>query len=133
MTGRRVTVQSKPAGIRNPLLDRAPELVERLAAFRVVVQDMLLDKLAATALNDPAFRAEQCPHSLEEVKATAQILRMLTKQSWDSGDFTIFDAFWRTAAFSELFSDKFEPERHRIQHCVEAGRQELRTGERALW
>ncbi len=94
---------------------------------------MLLDKLAATALNDPAYRAEQCPHPLEEVKATAQILRMLTRQSWDAGDFCIFDAFWRDATRSTLFGEEFEAERHRIQHCVEAGRQELHTGVRGLF
>jgi len=116
-----------------PLLDRAPELIERLTTFRVLVHDLLLDNLAATVLADPAYRAKQCPHSLGEVNATALILRMLTKETWHSGDFTLFDAFWRAAAFSALFADEFEAERHRIKHCVEAGREELRTGERALW
>jgi hypothetical protein len=124
---------AKSAGIRNPLMDRDSELVERLAAFRIPVHDMLLDKLAATVLHDPACRAEQCLHPLDEVKATAQILRMLTKPSWDSGDFRVFDAFWRDATRSALFGEEFEAERHRIHHCVKASRQELRTGERALF
>jgi hypothetical protein len=94
---------------------------------------MLLDRLAATVLHDPAYRAEECPHPLEEVKATAQVLRMLTKPSWDSRDFCVFDAFWRDATRSALFGEEFEAERHRIEHCVETGRQELRTGKRTLF
>jgi hypothetical protein len=58
------------------------------------------------------------------VKATAQVLRVLTRESWDETDLQRFDAYWRDAARSELFGGEFEDAR-RITHCVEAGRREL--------
>jgi hypothetical protein len=109
----------------NPLLTREPELAERLATFRPIVQNMLLDKLAAVTLREPAFRVRECPHPLEDVKAAAQVLRVLTRDSWDQDDMTVLDACWRQAAHSALFSEEFEAERHRILNCVEAGRQQL--------
>ena len=113
----------------NPLLQRDPGLIEQLAAFRLVVNDMLLDKLAAARLHEPNFRAEMCPHSLEEVKAVVQVLRVLTRPSWDEDDLDIFDACWREAVRSGLFGDEFEAERHRIQQCVDVGRKALLSRE----
>jgi hypothetical protein len=109
----------------NPLLTREPELAERLAAFRPIVHDMLLDKLAAVTLREPAFRVRECPHPLEDVKAAAQILRVLTRDSWDQDDMTVLDACWRQATQSLLFGEEFEAERHRILSSVEAGRRQL--------
>ncbi len=109
----------------NPLLQREPELVQRLAVFRGQVNDMLADKLAGQMLNDPAFRLKECPHPLAEVKATAIILRVLTKETWDEDDLRLFDACWRQAAASELFGDEFEAERLRIQHSVETCRKHV--------
>jgi hypothetical protein len=106
---------SKP----NPLARRDPGLVERLTAFRRRITEMLLDQLAAAALHDPAFRAEECPHSIEDVQATVQILRVLTKEAWDQDDLALFDASWPQATRADLFADEFKAERHRIRKCVE--------------
>ena len=119
---------AKPA-IPNPLLQREPELVQRLAIFRGQVNDMLADKLAGQMLNDPAFRLKECPHPLADVKATAIILRVLTRDSWDEDDLRLFDACWRQAAASELFGDEFEAERLRIQQAGDVSRKALPTPE----
>jgi hypothetical protein len=111
-----------PLSIPNPLARQEPELGERLASFRPIVHDMLLDKLAAVTLREPAFRARECPHPLEEVKATAQVLRVLVKEAWDKDDLAILDANWRLASQSALFADEFEAERHRIRQCIETAR-----------
>ena len=71
------------------------------------------------------FRLKECPHPLADVKVTAIILRILTKDSWDEDDLRLFDACWRQAAASELFGDEFEAERLRIQHCVETCRKQV--------
>jgi hypothetical protein len=102
----------------NPLFNREPELVERLAEFRDLANYMLLDKLAAAILRDPSFRAETSPHPLEDVRSTALVLRMLTKISWDQSDMRVFDACWKEATRSELFADEFEAERHFIEQNV---------------
>jgi hypothetical protein len=127
--------QAKPFSVPNPLKDRAPELLQQLTDFRARIYDMLLDQLAALTLRDPAFRAHACPHSLDDVKAVTQVLRVLTKSSWDADDLKIFDACWRQASFSDLFADECEAERHRIQHCMVAARKALVPSRRAagLW
>jgi hypothetical protein len=91
-------------------MKQEPELVARLAAFRVRVGDMLLDALAAAFLRDATFRREQCPHPLEDVKTTAQVLRVLTKEAWDTDDVKLVDACWRDAMRCDLFGDEFEAE-----------------------
>jgi hypothetical protein len=108
----------------NPLAKQEPELVERLASFRLLVTDMLLDKLAAVTLREPAFRARECPHRLEEVKATAQVLRVLVKDAWDKDDLAILVTCWRQASQFALFADEFEAERHRISQCIETAREQ---------
>jgi hypothetical protein len=108
--------------IPNPLAAQAPKLLGRLATFRDRVNDILLDQLAATTLRDPTFRAEQCPHPSEDIQATAQVLRVLTKASWDADDMRLLDACWRIATQSELFGAEFEAERHQIQGVVRAAR-----------
>jgi hypothetical protein len=115
------------ASTPNLLLSRERELADRLAAFRPAVNDMLLDKLAATMLRDPAFRVHECPHPMEDVKAVAQVLRVLTRDSWDQDDMTVLDACWRQAMHSALFAEEFEADRHRIRRCIEAARQQLFT------
>jgi hypothetical protein len=117
----------------NPLVSREPELVERLSKFRERVNHMLLDGLAAHALRDPVFLAERCPHALEDVKATALLLRMLTQESWTRHDMRIFDACWRPASHSFLFADEFEASRHLIRHYVEEVQEELRDREYSLF
>jgi hypothetical protein len=114
-----------PLSTRNVLRDRAPELVERLAAIRGRVYDMLLDALAATHVEDPNFQAPPCLHPYQDIRATALILRVLTKELWTANDLKLFDACWREATLSDLFADAFETDRHRIQHAIAAGRQQL--------
>jgi len=100
-----------------------------LSSFRDLVTDMLLDKLAAVAFRDPGFRAERCRHSFEDVKAVAQVLRVLTKESWDSADLTLFDRFWPDTTRSDLFGKEFESERYRIGHHVADARKALLADE----
>jgi hypothetical protein len=63
----------------NLLARRHPELADRLAAFRTQVDEMLAVKVAAALLHDPGFRAERCPHALEDLQTVAQVLRVLTR------------------------------------------------------
>ncbi len=86
---------------------------------------MLADKLAAHSLNDPAFRLKECPHSLADVRATAIILRMLTKPLWDSDDLMLYDKYWRQATCTDLFGDEFVADHHRIQQSVHLIRKQL--------
>jgi hypothetical protein len=123
--------ESRQPTASNPLSEQEPELVPQLNDFRLHVNDMLLDKLAAAQFNDPAFRMRGCPYPLADVKASAQILRVLTRKLWDADDLAIFDACWRQATHSDLFGDEFESERHRIQHAVDAIRQQLCPSKRS--
>jgi len=110
-------------------MQREPELAERLGSFRNGVNDMLLDNIAAGLLGDPGFRVGQLRHPLEEIRSATQILRVLTKETWDQDDMRIFDACWRTVRCSELFADEFEADRFRIESCVkEAGTTLLANG-----
>jgi len=117
--------ETKSFTIPNPLLQKHQELVECLERYRPLVNDMLLNKLAGQILNDAAFRIKDCPHPLAEVKATAIVLRILTKQSWDRDDMQLLNALWRQTSCTALFGEEFEAERFRIQACVEEGRQQL--------
>lgn len=86
---------------------------------------MLLDKLAGQVMQDPAYRLKECPHPLADVKATALVLHVLTKESWDRDDITLLDALWRQATATELFGLEFEGERQCIEQCVDASRKNL--------
>jgi hypothetical protein len=77
---------SRESSIPNPLIGRDAPLVEALSAFRSRVHDQLLDKLAAGLLKASAFRAAQSSNTIEELQATALILRVLTKDTWDQED-----------------------------------------------
>jgi hypothetical protein len=81
-------------------------LALRLAALQTIVNELLLDQVAAAALPEPAFRARECLHPSEEVKATAQPLRVLTKEPWDRDGLALMDACWRQATQSALFGDE---------------------------
>jgi hypothetical protein len=115
---------SKPS-VPNPLVKADPELVERLTAFKLHVYDMLINKLAAKTAPELGFRTDQCTQPLEDMTATAQVLFVLTRQSWDRDDLTILDTYWRQASHSTLFGEEFEAERHRIRHQVQAGHQQV--------
>lgn len=117
----------------NPLVEREPEVVGQMKAFREQVADMLLNKLAGQLLGDSGFRAQQCPHTLEDIVAAAQVLHVLTKPSWDRDDLRVFDAYWRTATISELFGGEFEAERFRIEHSIEAAGRVLQGKEPFLF
>src|ERR1700722_18304669 len=76
----------KSLAVVNPLLEREPELVRRLSAFRGQVNDILADLLAAQHLHSRGLPTQRSPHELADVKSAAVILRMLTKPSWDQYD-----------------------------------------------
>ena len=122
--------KGKPFSIPNPLAEHAPDLLQRLTEFRGQVYDMLLDQLEAATLHDPAFRRDRCPHPAEEVRVTVHILRVLTKDAWDSDDLRLLDECWRPATRTDHFAEEFEAERHRLQHWIEAARKELRPSHR---
>ncbi len=115
--------------VLNPLLERDPELVRRLAEFRLQVDNMFLDKLAGQMLHDATFRIKECPHPTGEVKATAILLRILTKESWEADDLKLLDLCWREATASELFGMEFEAERLRLQHCIKAAKMAIGCNE----
>jgi hypothetical protein len=115
-----------PTSVPNPLTERDPDLVHRLACFRQEVSDLLYDQLGAHALTKPAFGSPQCPHSYEDVRAVGLVLNVLTKPAWDDNDLYLVDTFWRTASRSDLFADEFEAERPRIQQDLDAGLKALR-------
>jgi len=108
--------------ITNPLMERDPCLFHRLSAFAAAVNGKLLDKLAGQMLADPSFRIRECPHALAEVKATALLLHVLTKETLDADDFRVLDSCWRQATASALFGEEFEGERQRIQQCIAAAK-----------
>jgi hypothetical protein len=118
-------MKPRPLKIPNELAQREPAIVKRLAVFREQVIGLLLDKLAEGRLRDPAFGAEKCPYSLEEIKAVALVVHALTLEKWTSKDLRILDACWRDAILSDLFADEWECERHRIQQCVTAGQESI--------
>ena len=73
------------------------------------------ENAAAWCVRDPAYRFNECPHTLADVKATAIVLRVLTKERWDSEDLALVDALWRQATVTRLFGEDYEGERHRIE------------------
>jgi hypothetical protein len=117
--------QKSSLTVPNVLTEREPEIAQRLEIFRNRVNDMLLDHLAAARLDDRTIPDKNGQHPLPEVKATALVLHMLTKDRWNRDDLRLFDACWREVVLSDLFGDEFEPDRHRIQHCVEAARKQI--------
>ena len=117
--------QQSNSAVANLLVQREPEIAQRLAAFRNRVNETLLDLLAAARLDGRTFPDEHSQHSFSEVKATALVLHMLTKDRWNRDDLRLFDACWREVTLSDLFGDEFEPDRHRIQECVAAASKKL--------
>jgi hypothetical protein len=107
----------------NPLKRRDPALAKSLAAFRSRLGDMLLDKLAPL-LDDPAFRSRE-GQELGDLRAVAQVLRVLAKANWARQDLETFDTYWRDASRSGLLADEFEADRHRIQHSIQTARKQL--------
>jgi hypothetical protein len=117
---------SEPAGANKPTVPnllrlREPEIARQLTAFRDRLNDLLLDQLAETFLHDPTSRVKEGSQPLSELKAVAVALHMLTRDSWKAEDFKVFDSCWRELTLSDLFDD-FEPDRFRIQQCVEEAR-----------
>jgi hypothetical protein len=128
-----VAEQPKSLTLPNLLNLRDPELVRRLRDFRRHVHDLLLDLLAGAPPKDMPFRSDQQPHALEEVIATAQVLRVLGKETWRQADMEILERFWRPAWQSDLFADEFEADRHRIQHQIESAKDQFLSGRRSLF
>ena len=118
--------------IANPLLAGEAELVERFRVLRDSVYEMLLDKLTAKYLKDSDFRPKASELSIQDLLATAQILRVLSKTVWDNDDIRLFDTFWRDASHSALFAEEFEPERHRVRACVDRVKAKLASRQSCL-
>jgi hypothetical protein len=117
--------KTQPNRVSNPLEMADPQLVKRLQVLSDRVVEVLLDRLAADSLKDDTFRPESRTVPIDELKANVQILRMLTKETWNQDDLRLFDTFWRQACLSDLFAEEFEAERHRIVAAVTSARQRL--------
>ena len=135
MDGLAFDVAEKPKSITLPnlLSLRDPELVRRLQDYHKRVHDLLLDLLAGPTPKGTEFRSDQHPRSLEDVIATAQVLRVLSKESWRHADMEILERFWRPAWRSDLLADEFEAERHRIQHQFDSAKDQFLSGRRSLF
>jgi hypothetical protein len=120
-----VLEDDRSSSIPNLLPTRDPELARRLATFAAHVNAVLLDRFAAQMLGKRVLKTRQSPDSVEDVKAAALLLRMLTKADWDENDLEVFEACWHQASTTELFGEEFEAERHRIQHCMQEASEEL--------
>jgi hypothetical protein len=125
-----------PSYVPNPLLEREPELVGRLASLRQNVYALVFKHLAADAVKDPAFYASDpaflasnpafhVDRPFDDVRALALTLRVLTKHTWEAPHLRLLDACWRTASRVDLFAEEFEGERHRIERAIEAARAAL--------
>jgi hypothetical protein len=79
------------------------------------------------------FRLDHHPHTLEDVIAIAQVLRVLSKETWREADMKTLERYWRRACLVDLFADKFEGDRHIIQLQIEAARNQFVTGQRILF
>jgi len=120
--------------MRNPLLDRDGELFARLATFARDLNTMLIDHLAVQTLQQAGFSIQGVSYSFSNVRATAIVLRVLTKSAWNEHDIHLLDLLWRQVIATDLFGGEFEAERFRIQHGLQTARQQLRRSpHQGLW
>lgn len=105
---------------------RDPALVQRLQECRERVVNLLLDKLAEESPRNPGICFAIDGPALDELVATAQVLRVLGQESWRERDMKVLENYWRPAWRLDLFADEFEAERHTIQIQIEAAKKPLR-------
>jgi hypothetical protein len=113
------TEQSTP----NALKERDLALFKEVQEFCARFEDLLLEKLD-TILN-PAFRDRGHFLPRDDVKAIAQVLQVLTRDSWAEEHLHQFDAMWRKAMRSDFFAEAFESIRFRVENAVDTARTRL--------
>src|SRR5438046_3013728 len=108
----------------NALKERDPELFNEVQEFRARLEETLLDKLD-NILDNPAFRDRGHFLPRNDVKAIAQVIRILTRDSWTEEHLDLFGAAWREAMRSDFFAEAFEATRFRIENAVNTARTRL--------
>ncbi len=111
----------------NPLEARHPELFAEVKEFRNRFEEMLLASVDEV-LDNPRFRDRGHFLPKSDLKAIAQVMRVLTSESWNQESYDRFDAHWKDALRSDLFAEAFESIRFRIENAVQTGRARLTTG-----
>ena len=110
----------------NLLKERDPELFTEVKDFRARFEEMLLDKLD-NILDNPRYRDRGHFLPRDDLKAIAQVVRVLTSDIWTEDSLDQLDAKWREALRSDFFADAFESVRFRIENAVQTGRASLTT------
>jgi hypothetical protein len=105
----------------NLLKERDPDLFREVIDFRSRVEEILLDKLD-NVLDNPGFRDRGHFLPRDDLKSIAQVIRVLTKDSWSPKDLNDFDSSWRNAMKSDFFAEAFESIRFRIENAVNTTR-----------
>jgi hypothetical protein len=108
----------------NLLKERNPDVFREVEDFRARFEEMLLAKLD-DVISNPRFRDRGHFLPAEDVKAIAQVLHVLTRDSWTEANLDCFDAFWWNAIRSDLFAEAFESIRFRIENAVSLARTRL--------
>jgi hypothetical protein len=108
----------------NVLKERDPALFTEVEDFRATLEEILLDKLD-NVLNNPAFRHHGQFLPRDDLKAIAQVMSVLTRDSWGEEHLDQFDASWREAMRSDFFAAAFETKRFRIENAVNTARNDL--------
>ena len=107
----------------NLLKERDPELFKEVQEFRDRFEEMLLDKLDNVL--SPAFRDRGHFLPRDDVKIVAEVIRILTRDTWSEKHLDQFDATWREAMRSDFFAEAFESIRFRIQNAIDTARGRL--------
>ena len=92
--------------------------------FRTRFEELLLDKLD-NVLDNPRYRDRGHFLPRDDLKAIAQVVRVLTSDSWTEENLDQFDTKWREALRSDFFAEAFESVRFRIENAVQTGRARL--------
>jgi hypothetical protein len=116
--------------VPNVLMEQDRSLFDEIQAFRARFEDILLADVDRV-LDDPRFRDRGNFLPLEDTKAIARVIRVLTKTEWTLDDLDCLAAFWRDAMRSDFFAEAFESIRFRVENAVNAGRSRLNETNRA--
>jgi hypothetical protein len=108
----------------NFLKGRNPDEFREVEDFRARFEEMLLVKLD-DVIDNSHFRDRGHFLPPEDVKAIAQVLHVLTRDSWTNADLDRFDTSWRDAMQSDFFAEAFESIRFRIENAVRSARARL--------
>ena len=108
----------------NVLKERNPDEFREVEDFRLRFEEMLLVKLD-DVIDNPRFRDRGKFLPRDDLKTIAQVLRVLTHDSWTEADLDRFDASWRDAMQSDFFAEALESIRFRIENAVRSARARL--------